>query len=90
MITTHNLEISPRIHLYKLCTSQVVNFRTSILINIALNIIQRLVLEGYISMGRLSELRGLRLFMDSLHITYIFHVYSEEKVKLHSESIKYA
>lgn len=87
MVTRHDLEVSPRIHLCKLCSNEVVKFRTSILIRIALNIIQRLVLEEYTPVGRQSELRGLRSSMDSLHI-YIFICLQWKKVKLHNESIK--
>lgn len=71
MIAMHNLKISPRIHLHKLLSSNIVKFRTSIFVSIGLNIIQRLELRKYISVGKLSKLRELRSFMDLPHI-YIF------------------
>lgn len=64
----YNLKTSPRIHLHKLLSSNMGRFRTSIFIGIGLNIIQRLELGKYISVGRLSKLRELRSFMDLLHI----------------------
>lgn len=70
--TTGFCKVSPGIHFHKLCRSHIARFVTFILINLALNV----MLEETQS-ERLSKLRGLRSFVDSLH-SCILYVYKKK------------